>query len=349
MVVDIKSRREAWLEGRASSSDNSAESKSWTKLWKVNVPPKIRVFLWRLAKQSLPMGDLLQHRHISTSSPCLLCGRIDSWCHSLLECPMARSVWALADEEVVEHMYATTEPNARSWLFNMMESLTSEHFIMVGVSLWAIWTARRKAIHEGEFQSPLSTHYFVKRFLEELSLILKPSSGVLVTPYRERSRGWIPPGEGLIKANVDAAVSRDKFTGSVAVVLRRGDVFYMGSSVVVFKGVFDPPTLEALACREALALATDVALSRLVIASDCKHVVLDIAEGTGGQYAAIIQEINIQRLDFQEVSYTFEGRSSNKEAYSLAHFALALDQGRHLWLLEPHDFMSIPIILNVGQ
>jgi hypothetical protein len=123
----------------------------------------------------------------------------------------------------------------------------------------------------------------------------------------------------------------------------------MGSSAVVFKGVSDPPTLEALACREALALATDVALNRLVIASDCKQVVSDIAAGTGGQYAAIVQEINIQRLDFQEVSYIFKGRSSNKEAHSLARFALFLDQGRHLWLLQPHDIMSIPVILNVDQ
>jgi hypothetical protein len=123
----------------------------------------------------------------------------------------------------------------------------------------------------------------------------------------------------------------------------------MGSSAVVFKGVSDPPTLEALACREALALAKDVDLNRLVIASDCKQVVSDIAAGTGGQYAAIVQEINIQRLDFQDVSYTFEGRNSNKEAHSLARFALSLDHGRYLWLLQPHDIMSIPVILNIDQ
>jgi hypothetical protein len=51
---------------------------------------------------------------------------------------MERSVWALADEEVIEHMHATTKPNAMSWLFNMMDSLTSEHFVLMGVSLWAI-------------------------------------------------------------------------------------------------------------------------------------------------------------------------------------------------------------------
>jgi hypothetical protein len=78
-------------------------------------------------------------------------------------------------------------------------------------------------------------------------------------------------------------------------------------------------------------------------------VVLDIAAGTGGQYATIVQEINIQRSDFQEASFTFEGRSSNMEAHSLARFALSLDQGRHLWLLHPHNTMSIPVILNVDQ
>jgi hypothetical protein len=33
------------------------------------------------------------------------------------------------------------------------------------VTLWVIWFARRKAIHEEVFQSPLSTHAFVEAFL----------------------------------------------------------------------------------------------------------------------------------------------------------------------------------------
>jgi hypothetical protein len=152
----------------------------------------------------------------------------------------------------------------------MMDSLTSEHFFLMGVSLWAIWTARRKVIHEGEFQSPLSTHCFVRRFLDELSLIPKPSSGAVARVHHVSNQGWTPPGEGLIKANVDAVVSRDKSTGSLEVVMRRGDGQYMESSNVVFKGASDSPTLEALTCREALALATDLALHHLVIASDCR-------------------------------------------------------------------------------
>lgn len=39
------------------------------------------------------------------------------------------------------------------------------------VTLWAIWTARRKLIHEGVHRSPLSTHLFITRFIVELDQI----------------------------------------------------------------------------------------------------------------------------------------------------------------------------------
>jgi hypothetical protein len=73
MLVETKCRREAWLEGRSSGSNSTRESKSWTMLWKVKVPSKIKIFLWRLAKQSLSSADLLHHRNMSThySTKCL--------------------------------------------------------------------------------------------------------------------------------------------------------------------------------------------------------------------------------------------------------------------------------------
>jgi hypothetical protein len=53
---------------------------------------------------SLPTGDVLNHRGMATVPACSLCGVDDSWMHSLMECAMARLVWALMDEELVEHM-----------------------------------------------------------------------------------------------------------------------------------------------------------------------------------------------------------------------------------------------------
>jgi hypothetical protein len=48
-----------------------------------------------------------------------------------------------------------------------------EKFIEVLVTLWAIWWTRRKIIHEEEYQSPLSTHGFITRYLEDLKYVRK--------------------------------------------------------------------------------------------------------------------------------------------------------------------------------
>lgn len=146
MLVQTKFSRGSWLEKTVGSS--SHVSKDRASLWNTQVPSKIKVFLWRLAQHSLPTNDVLAARNMSNNPRCSLCGVDDSWKHSLLECSMSRCVWALADEGMVEHMVRTNEGHARNWLFALMASLSHVDFVNMMVTLWAIWFARRKAIHE---------------------------------------------------------------------------------------------------------------------------------------------------------------------------------------------------------
>jgi ribonuclease HI len=95
---------------------------------------------------------------------------------------------------------------------------------------------------------------------------------------------WIPPPNDLVKANVDGAVSRDNGKDSAAVIFRDREGHYLGSSAIVFLGVTDPPSLEALACHEALSLAADLPIQRVYVASDCKQVVNDIDADSGGVF-----------------------------------------------------------------
>src|SRR5438128_7059362 len=83
---------------------------------------------------------------------------------------MARCVWALTDVDVFEHAQACQCPDARSWLFTVMDSLSHEDFVKLLVTIWAIWIARRKAFHEAIFQSPLSTFGFITSYLHDLKL-----------------------------------------------------------------------------------------------------------------------------------------------------------------------------------
>ncbi|XP_020173489.1 uncharacterized protein [Aegilops tauschii subsp. strangulata] len=171
MLVATKQRREAWLEGTAGSSTAITEEGAWNRLWKTEVPGKIHMFLWRLSKHSLPTNDLRAHRHMTDSEQCGLCGSRDSWCHSLLECTSSRSVCALIEEETTDKIIGNTEPSARQWLFTLMQLLTHEQFVLRAVTLWSIWHARRKAIHESVFQSPHATYNFITRFMGDLNII----------------------------------------------------------------------------------------------------------------------------------------------------------------------------------
>ena len=72
----------------------------------------------------------------------------------------------------------------------------------------------------------------------------------------------------------------------------------MGASTLSFRYIVDPPTLEALAIREALGLVDDLYLRRIQVASDCKTVVQDIHKENLASYGAVIHEIVEHSLAF---------------------------------------------------
>jgi hypothetical protein len=64
------------------------------------------------------------------------------------------------------------------------------------------------------------------------------------------------------------AVAKTGNKGVAAAICRDNSGLYLGSSAVVYPGVTNPAVFEALACREAQALALDLNISNLVVASE---------------------------------------------------------------------------------
>ena len=158
---------------------------------------------------------------------------------------------------------------------------------------------------------------------------------------------WIPPTDFDIKINVDGGVSRCGRRGAAAVICRDKAGAFLGASARVFEGLTDPPSLEAQACNEALALAQDLKLSHMVIASDCMQVVTDIKGSTLSSYALVIDEIKESMNDFVKISFRYECREANFEAHAIAKAASAFPPGRRLWLGILPDIACIALALNV--
>ena len=77
MLVETKKRREDWLDGVAANSNTDQRQKQWTSIWKIQVPSKLKVFLWRLARHSLPTGSVRHHRNMAPTACCGICGSAD--------------------------------------------------------------------------------------------------------------------------------------------------------------------------------------------------------------------------------------------------------------------------------
>lgn len=253
---------------------------------------------------------------------------------------MAKCVWALVDDQITKHLGATVEPSAKQWLFAMLESLKHEDFIKMVVTLWPIWHARRKATHENIFQSPISTFSFVERFLQDLVPLDAPAPSAPRTKL-ETPR-WLPPLQGSIKINVDAAVAKTAALGSVAAIAQDANGLFQGASAVTVGGIVNPATLEAMACREALALVADLGARRLMIGSDCQEVVTAINGRSLNYFVQITREIQHISKSFSVCVFRHESRSSNMDAHKLARSTSSLDVGRRVWFSHPSHGLCIP-------
>ena len=87
----------------------------WNKIWSLNVPPKVRTFLWRACSNCLPTRDNLHQRRVSVEPHCEICHhKSETVSHILWECPLARNVWAFLKAGLRS---ATTQPQIFSSFF----------------------------------------------------------------------------------------------------------------------------------------------------------------------------------------------------------------------------------------
>jgi hypothetical protein len=105
----------------------------------------------------------------------------------------------------------------KQWIFSMISSLEHEAFVELVITLWAIWYAGRRWIHEGEQQSPLSTFIFVRNFLIDLA-IEAPIPKLARGARHAVSTPWRAPPQGFVKMNIYAAAMKTGPGGTVAVV-----------------------------------------------------------------------------------------------------------------------------------
>jgi hypothetical protein len=76
--------------------------------------------------------------------------------------------------------------------------------------------------------------------------------------------------------NVDVALAKNFDRSAVVAVARDETRIFLGASVLVLDGLTNPEVVETIACREDMALASDLVLQKIRVACDCINAVKSI-------------------------------------------------------------------------
>lgn len=76
------------------SDPNKVEG--WKQLWRLDVPNKVKIFLWRLCRNNISVRNLLRSRGVQTPIICPMCGvDIEHLLHLFLDCNFAKDCWSV--------------------------------------------------------------------------------------------------------------------------------------------------------------------------------------------------------------------------------------------------------------
>lgn len=127
--------------GAASSSDSSKQTLFWKCVWKLQIPNKIKVFLWRVCSNALPTLENLKRRKILEDAKCKACPAAEEDAlHAIWSCEKLRHIWFPCFSWVqTEHSQIIDVQELISLVGQQIDKLK-----LFAVMVWFIWNHRNK-------------------------------------------------------------------------------------------------------------------------------------------------------------------------------------------------------------
>lgn len=203
--------RDARLCWDASSSTLQVQvNNEWSRIWKLEMPGKVRIFLWRLAHNSLPLRMNIKRKKVELDTRCPMCHRPDEdGGHLFLKCKMVKHVWRAMDMEDTRLalVNCASQPGVLDHLWNLDSAKRDTAVVL----LLEWWSAHNKVDARDKVRMCEDVCFTVRRHLQDFK-------GNTVT-HREPDGlagdgGWRRPPENFVKVNFDAAFYEQSWMGA---------------------------------------------------------------------------------------------------------------------------------------
>ncbi|XP_068328277.1 uncharacterized protein [Pyrus communis] len=270
-----------WLQGRSLArrdkrrpSVRGVPKAFWKGIWKLEVPPKLRHFLWLTVHNCLPTREALHRRRSSLTSTCpICCCHDDTIEHIFLSCSWVEPIWfggALG--------YKLDRVSLPSWL-DWIQKVFSPNFCNSGDTMWrqsyivftcwCIWKARCDFVFKGMSVNPLKVLADVS---EAMSSFFGAKAMVGVRGGGDGRRGtrvarWCAPAAPFVKINVDASWSKASKMGFVGLIARDMERKFVAAARYAISAR-SAAAAEAYALLHGCQLGEELGVRYVIIESD---------------------------------------------------------------------------------
>ncbi|XP_075654704.1 uncharacterized protein LOC142624852 [Castanea sativa] len=335
-----KEIEEAATRNGASSSSTSRFNSFWNSVWSSLIPPKIKCFIWRACKDSLPLRTKLFDRKISNSFSCVLCNDAAESCsHLLWECSFAQAVWLEA-------------PFRNSFSFPLhtqfidiidaaIKKLQSPEFEILCVAFWMIWNCRNKVVFENSNPKPDGLWSRASIYTLEFMEVNKKH---LVSSAARVCR-WSPPSiDSVFKLNIAISQSKSSSFVGVGLLIRNSKGEVMAAACEQARKELNALWTAASVVRIALLFCQKISFTKITAESNFAELVdlLNSDRTCSLEVAWILEDIKLICEHFVDISFVSVPLKCNRAALALASVAKENEEAI-VWIEECPSFL-FPIV-----
>ena len=265
--------------------------------------PKLKLPLWKILHEALPVGELLVARQILPSAKCIRCECPESILHLFYHCPYAQKVWKLAP--YAGDLDALQVPSFEMGWRRALNAAVLPPIVLSDCHLapWiiaSIWSARNLLVFQKrEFtaQETITKAICDAKEWKEAQPISTPRCKKPQTPR--------PPRTEVI-CRSDAAWKKELKAAGLAWTFSDVRNERFSSHSVTCALVISSLVAEGLAMRSAMEQAIDLQLRKVTFESDSLQLVSAI-EGSSyfSEIHGILSDIHLLSSYFDEISFRF--------------------------------------------
>jgi ribonuclease HI len=309
-------------------------------IWSAKVPPKVKVFAWRLCQDGLSTQSNRKTRGLEQCAMCQVCGREDEiGYHAVVCCPKAvalryelRKGWRIPDEK----HFRFTGPD---WLHHLLSTIDDDSRDNTLLLFWRAWHHRNYVMHGKGRATIRESVEFLRNYVVELGG--KSSNGHAkhsekgkekmpdaATEQHGVLKGWSLPSSGWAKISPDAGFCQDTGQAGCGAVVRNHHGEILLTAWMYLQNVALPEEAEALACLEGLRVAAEWVRQPLQVELDCLRLIMALrsSETNRASWQGIISEIKDLCQLFPDYSFAHVRREGNQVAHGVAKLALRKKQ-----------------------